>query len=44
MFIRDSAFGIAAFGATGPTVIIGPEVVDVSCPGFFDTLKALRQR
>lgn len=43
MFIHGMAFAIAAHGATGPTVIIGPEVVDVSYPGFFDTLCALRR-
>ena len=37
------AFAIAALGATGPTVITGPEVVDVSYPGFFDTLDGLRR-
>ena len=37
------AFAIAALSATGPTVISGPEVVDVSYPGFFDTLDALRR-
>ena len=37
------AFAIAALGATGPTVITGPEVVDVSYPDFFDTLDALRR-
>lgn len=38
------AFAIAALGATGPTVITDPEVVDVSYPGFFDTLNSLRRR
>lgn len=37
------AFAIAALGATGPTRIKGSEAVDVSYPGFFDTLDALRQ-
>ena len=37
------AFAITALGATGPTVITGPEVVDVSYPGFFDTLDRLRR-
>jgi len=36
------AFAIAALGATGPTVITGSDVVDVSYPGFFDTLDELR--
>ena len=38
------AFAIAALSATGTTVITGPEVVDVSYPGFFDTLNSLRRR
>ena len=37
------AFAISALGATGPTVITGPEVVDVSYPGFFDALNSLRR-
>jgi 3-phosphoshikimate 1-carboxyvinyltransferase len=37
------AFAIAALGATGPTTITGPEVVDVSYPGFFEALDGLRQ-
>ena len=36
------AFAIAALGATGPTTIQGHEVVDVSYPGFFETLDRLR--
>ena len=37
------AFAIAALGATGPTVITGHDVVDVSYPDFFETLGELRQ-
>ena len=37
------AFAVAALGATGPTVITGHEIVDVSYPGFFDTLDTLRR-
>lgn len=37
------AFAIAALGATGPTMIIGSDVVDVWYPGLFDTLDALRR-
>ena len=37
------AFAIAALGATGPTVITGHEAVDISYPGFFETLATLRQ-
>ena len=37
------AFAIAALGATGPTVITGSDVVDVSYPSFFGTLDALRR-
>lgn len=36
------AFAIAALGATGPSVIEGADVVDVSYPGFFDDLERLR--
>ena len=36
------AFAVAALGATGPTTILGHDVVDVSYPGFFDTLDTLR--
>jgi 3-phosphoshikimate 1-carboxyvinyltransferase len=36
------AFAIAALGATGPTTILGAEAVDVSYPGFFETLEAVR--
>jgi 3-phosphoshikimate 1-carboxyvinyltransferase len=35
------AFAIAALGANGPTTIDGAEAVDVSYPGFFETLGAL---
>ena len=35
------AFAIAALGARGPSVITGADAVDVSYPGFFDTLAAL---
>jgi 3-phosphoshikimate 1-carboxyvinyltransferase len=35
------AFAIAALGATGETTIVGADAVDVSYPGFFDTLAAL---
>ena len=37
------AFAIAALGATGPTTILGHDVVDVSYPGFFETLGELRK-
>ena len=36
------AFAIAALVATGPTLIAGSDVVDVSYPGFFETLDTLR--
>jgi 3-phosphoshikimate 1-carboxyvinyltransferase len=35
------AFAVAALGAAGPTVINGAEAVDVSYPGFFETLGTL---
>ncbi len=35
------AFAIAALGAEGPSVIQGADAVDVSYPGFFETLTAL---
>lgn len=35
------AFAIAGLAATGPTTIKGAEAVDVSYPGFFETLEAL---
>jgi 3-phosphoshikimate 1-carboxyvinyltransferase len=35
------AFAIAALGARGPSLITGADAVDVSYPGFFDTLAAL---
>ncbi len=35
------AFAIAALGAEGPTVIRGADAVDVSYPGFFETLASL---
>ncbi|MBP7568959.1 MAG: 3-phosphoshikimate 1-carboxyvinyltransferase [Acidobacteria bacterium] len=35
------AFAIAALGAEGPSVIQGADAVDVSYPGFFETLAAL---
>lgn len=38
------AFAIAALGLTGPTVIKNSDIVNVSYPGFFDTLNLLRQR
>ena len=37
------AFAVAALGATGPTEIIGHEIVKVSYPGFFDALDTLRR-
>ena len=37
------AFTIAALGASGPSVITGTDVVDVSYPGFFKALDSLRQ-
>ena len=36
------AFAVAALGATGPTIINGHDVVDISYPGFFETLAELR--
>ena len=36
------AFAIAALGATGPSVITGADVVDVSYPGFFAALGSIR--
>lgn len=36
------AFAVAALGATGPTIINGHNVVDISYPGFFETLGELR--
>ena len=38
------AFAIAALGLTGPTMIKNSDVVNVSYPGFFDTLNLLRHR
>jgi 3-phosphoshikimate 1-carboxyvinyltransferase len=35
------AFAIAGLAASGPTTIAGAEAVDVSYPGFFETLSAL---
>jgi 3-phosphoshikimate 1-carboxyvinyltransferase len=35
------AFAIAGLAATGETLIGGAEAVDVSYPGFFQTLAAL---
>ncbi len=35
------AFAVAALGAEGPSEIRGAEAVDISYPGFFDTLAAL---
>lgn len=35
------AFAVAALGARAPCTIAGAEAVDVSYPGFFDTLAAL---
>jgi 3-phosphoshikimate 1-carboxyvinyltransferase len=35
------AFAVAALGARRPSTIVGAEVVDVSYPGFFETLAAL---
>jgi 3-phosphoshikimate 1-carboxyvinyltransferase len=37
------AFAVAALGALQPTVIHGADAVDVSYPGFFDVLAALRR-
>ena len=36
------AFAVAALGATGPSVIIGADAVDVSYPGFFAALESIR--
>ena len=36
------AFAVAALGAEGPSVIAGADSVDVSYPGFFAALDALR--
>ena len=36
------AFAVAALGAAGPTTVTGAEVVEVSYPGFFDTLETIR--
>ena len=35
------AFAVAALGARGPCIIEGAEAVDVSYPGFFETLASL---
>jgi 3-phosphoshikimate 1-carboxyvinyltransferase len=35
------AFAIAGLAASGPTTVCGAEAVDVSYPGFFETLAAL---
>ncbi len=35
------AFAVAALGAVGPTTILGAGVVDISYPGFFETLGSL---
>jgi 3-phosphoshikimate 1-carboxyvinyltransferase len=37
------AFAVAGLGALEPTVIRGADAVDVSYPGFFDVLSALRK-
>jgi 3-phosphoshikimate 1-carboxyvinyltransferase len=37
------AFAVAGLGAMEPTVIRGADAVDVSYPGFFDVLAALRK-
>ena len=37
------AFAVAALGASGPSTITGHDVVDVSYPGFFDTLASICQ-
>jgi 3-phosphoshikimate 1-carboxyvinyltransferase len=37
------AFAVAGLGALEPTVIRGADAVDVSYPGFFDVLAALRK-
>ena len=36
------AFAVAALGATGPSTIIGADVVAVSYPGFFEMLTSVR--
>jgi 5-enolpyruvylshikimate-3-phosphate synthase len=36
------AFAIAALGASRPVTIQGAQAVDVSYPGFFEVLEALR--
>jgi 3-phosphoshikimate 1-carboxyvinyltransferase len=35
------AFAIAALAAEGPSRIDGAQVVDISYPGFFETLERL---
>jgi len=35
------AFAVAALGARGPSLVRGADVVDVSYPGFFETLASL---
>jgi len=35
------AFSIAALAAVGPSTIDNADVVDVSCPGFYDLLKQI---
>jgi 3-phosphoshikimate 1-carboxyvinyltransferase len=37
------AFAVAGLGALEPTVIRGADAVNVSYPGFFDVLSALRK-
>ena len=37
------AFAIAAQGAVGPSTIDNPEVVDISCPQFFELLDQIAQ-
>jgi 3-phosphoshikimate 1-carboxyvinyltransferase len=36
------SFAIAALGASGPSVVLGAESVDISYPGFFSVLASLR--
>ena len=36
------AFAVAALGATGPSTIVGADVVAVSYPDFFETLNSVR--
>jgi 3-phosphoshikimate 1-carboxyvinyltransferase len=36
------AFALAALGASGPSEVVGAACVDVSYPGFFDTLRSIR--